>query len=254
MSRHRRPSHLGTVTMPPLGGALAVLWETVLDLAERLPPAAWQLVGGQMVMLHALAAGRAPARASVDVDVLADLVAESANLRACVAVVQSLGYAPLPSLGGTTLHRFVRDDAVVDVLAPDHTPPSCATTTGPGQSTILIDGGYQALRRGGLIEVRLGDRQAPVPVPDLLGALVLKSAAWAADSRDRERHSGDAALLCSLITDPLQVRTSFAGSDGRRLRALDRALGDPDAAEWAALGDHADDGYATWRLLLAGAA
>ena len=27
-------------------------------------------------------------------------------------------------------------------------------------------------------------------------------------------------------------------------------LGDPDAAEWRRLGDAADDGYATWRLLL----
>jgi hypothetical protein len=89
-----------------------------------------------------------------------------------------------------------------------------------------------------------------VPVPDLLGALVLKAAAWATDSRDRERHSGDAAFLASLITDPIAERSRFKGSDRQRLLRLDRVLADPDAVEWRQLGDAADDGYAVWRLLL----
>jgi hypothetical protein len=79
---------------------------------------------------------------------------------------------------------------------------------------------------------------------------VLKAAAWTADNRDRSRRSVDAAFLASLVTDPLAERTRFAGSDRERLRRLDTVLGDPDAAEWRALGDAADDGYATWRLLL----
>ncbi len=52
------------------------------------------------------------------------------------------------------------------------------------------------------------------------------------------------------MTDPLAERIRFAGSDRKRLRRLDAVLGDPDAAEWRRLGDSADDGYATWRLLL----
>ncbi len=39
------------------------------------------------------------------------------------------------------------------------------------------------------------------------------------------------------------------GSDRKRLRRLDAVLGDPDATEWRRLGDRADDGHATWRLL-----
>ena len=94
------------------------------------------------------------------------------------------------------------------------------------------------------------ERLAVVPVPDLLGAVVLKAAAWAADSRDRERHSGDAAFLVSLMTDPLAERNRFAGRDRKRLLRLDKVLGDPDVTEWRRLGDAADDGYSAWRSLV----
>ena len=68
--------------------------------------------------------------------------------------------------------------------------------------------------------------------------------------RDRERHSGDAALLVSPISDPLAERDRFAGSDPKRPLRLDQVLADPDAAEWRRLGDAADDGHATWPLLI----
>lgn len=55
-----------------------MLWELILDLAEQLPEHDWVLVGGQMVMLHALASGRAPIRTSRDVDVLAEARQRSA--------------------------------------------------------------------------------------------------------------------------------------------------------------------------------
>ena len=48
----------GSFTMPPLTGTLDGLWEVILDLADNLPPMSWELVGGQMVMAHGLAAGR----------------------------------------------------------------------------------------------------------------------------------------------------------------------------------------------------
>ncbi|MGY1669462.1 hypothetical protein [Geodermatophilus sp. SYSU D00710] len=158
---------------------------------------------------------------------------------------------PQPDSAGK-VYRFRRakDGAVVDVLAPDHSPPRWPLRTAAGGETIRVEGGHQALERAIRLTVAKGDRSAVVPVPDLLGALVLKAAAWTSDNRDRSRHSGDAAFLASLITDPLAERTRFAGSDRKRLRRLDAVLGDPYGAEWRALGDSADDGYATWRLLL----
>ena len=55
---------VGSFIMPPLTGALDGLWDVILDLADNLPPMSWELVGGQMVMAHGLAAGRTPTRAS----------------------------------------------------------------------------------------------------------------------------------------------------------------------------------------------
>jgi hypothetical protein len=239
-----------SVVLPPLTGALDRLWDLVLDIAERLDPAGWVLVGGQMVMLHGITAGRTPTRASQDVDVLADLLTDATGLSRCVQAVRQLDLAPQPDSSGK-VYRFRRaaDGAVVDVLAPDHSPPRWSLRTAGGE-TIRVDGGHQALERATRLTVVKDGRSAVVPVPDLLGALVLKAAAWTADNRDRSRHSGDAAFLASLVTDPLAERTRFTGSDRKRLRRLDAVLGDPDAAEWRALGDAADDGHAAWRLLL----
>lgn len=208
------------------------------------------LVGGQMVMLHALAAGRAPMRTSKDVDVLADLVSVPASLTRCVQALQRLDLVPKPDSAGK-VYRFRRDrdNATVDLLAPDHSPPRSPLRT-VGGDTIRVEGGHQALRRSLRLRVSKGERSAVVPVPDVLGAQVLKAAAWAADSRDPERHSGDAAFLASLISDPVADRSAFAGSDRKRLLRLDKVLGDPDALEWRRLGDAAGDAHTTWRLLL----
>jgi hypothetical protein len=238
------------VELPALAGPLDTLWDLIVDLAGQLPPTGWVLVGGQMVMLHGLVAGRVATRASQDVDVLADLLTDDAGLARCVRAMRELDLEAQPDNSGK-VYRFVRvrDNARADVLAPDHTPPRRRLRT-VGGDTIRIEGGTQALRRAMTVRVVKGDRAGLVPVPDLLGALVLKAAAWASDSRDRERHSGDAAFLVSLVADPLAERNRFAGSDRKRLLRLNQVLDDPDAAEWRRLGEAADDGHATWRLLL----
>ena len=115
----------GTFTMPPLTGALDGLWEVILDLTDHLPTNSSALVGGQMVMAHGLVAGRAPTRASQDVDVLGNLTASSTALRTAVVAVRNLGFEPAPSIDGKLLHRFLRakDHQAIDILAPDHSPP-----------------------------------------------------------------------------------------------------------------------------------
>lgn len=51
-----------------------------------------------------------------------------------------------------------------------------------------------------------------------------KVAAYLADPSDRDRHLFDAAALLACIEDPFVEREQFAGSDGRCLRRLARAL------------------------------
>ncbi|MGF1662778.1 MAG: hypothetical protein ACFCVG_09975 [Kineosporiaceae bacterium] len=231
------------------------LWSAVLAVSRRLDPERWLLIGGQMVLLHGIAGDRPQPRVTRDIDVMADLVAHRHALADCVRVLRDLGLEPRPDSGGR-VYRFARevDGVTVDLVAPDHTPPRRSLRTAAGGDTIAVDGGHQALSRREILLVTgpSHPEAVPVPVPDLLGAVVLKAAAWAVDSRDRQRHSGDAAFLVSLMSDPLAERARFAGSDRRRLLRLNSRLGDRSAAEWRAVGDHAADGYATWQLLIQG--
>jgi hypothetical protein len=184
--------------------------------------------------------------------VLADLISASDGLRLCVEAFHRLDLEAAPD-SARRAYRFVRssDRLVVDLLAPDHSPPKWPLRTIAGCDTIQVPGGRQSLGRPAVVTVVKGRRTARVPVPDLLGAVVLKTAAWLNDSRDRDRHSSDVAFLVSLIDDPRRERARFAGSDRRRLNLLDRVLGASDAHEWLGLGDHGADGFAAWRLLLA---
>ena len=103
--------------------------------------------------------------------------------------------------------------------------------------TIQIEGGTQALRRAGVIEVRVDNgRKALVPVPNLHGAIVLKAATWAADSRDSGRHAQDVAMLVRLIDDPAELVAGLAGSDRKRLLRLRNVLDSPAAQQWPLLG------------------
>ena len=62
-------------------------------------------------------------------------------------------------------------------------------------------------------------------IPDGLGALVLKGAAYMEDLRDRERHLYDAAVLACAVTDPIGDRARMIGNDRKRIAALWKVLG-----------------------------
>ena len=74
-------------------------------------------------------------------------------------------------------------------------------------------------------------------MPDAFGALILKAAAHKADTRDRERHLTDAAVLLACV-DPFEERAS-SGSDRSRLLHLRTQLGDPTSPAWLLLPDDA---------------
>ena len=84
------PPRLGSCTLPPLNAELDSLWDAILDLQD-LTAEGWVLVGGQMVMLHGLLAGRVATRASQDIDLLADLLTSRGAVGECVRAVRRLG-------------------------------------------------------------------------------------------------------------------------------------------------------------------
>ena len=96
------------------------------------------------------------------------------------------------------------------------------------------------------------DRVSTVSVPDTFGALILKTAAHRADSRDPGRHLQDAAVLLACIEDPYaQFERESSGSDRRRLLYLRKHLADPRHPAWLPLTEgQLSDGLAALDRLL----
>ena len=158
------------------------LWHTIIGIAQALRPDEWVLVGGQMVALHGFMAGAVPPRVTTDIDIVADVMVRAGTLHRCVEVLESMKLEPRPSLTGKRLHRFVGPDATVDLLVPDHLPARVDVRV-RGHPAVPIAGGRRALDRAGRVVVELGGQRGEVIVPDLLGALVLKSRAARTDHR-----------------------------------------------------------------------
>ncbi|MGB2951189.1 MAG: hypothetical protein WBG14_00525 [Rhodococcus sp. (in: high G+C Gram-positive bacteria)] len=96
----------------------------------------------------------------------------------------------------------------------------------------------------------IGETTVTLRIPDVLGALVLKGAAYIEDTRDRDRHLDDAAVLACAATDPVGDRGRMIGSDLRRVTALWNVLQDEGHRSWLATGGNARRGRAALGVLV----
>lgn len=252
-----------TIDVPsPLGGWGAP-WPNLAEIEACLPYERWTLVGGLMAQLHGIHRSIDALRPTNDVDIVLHVETTRGVAAEAARALESLGYKFSPSIDdrSDTAHRFTRGRSridlvtsapdVVDVLVADHAAPRVIEKL-RGKDMIAIEGGTQALLRtvNARLQITPG-RTTTVSVPSPLGAVILKAAAYQTDSRDKERHLQDAALLLSVIEDPYAEREQFAGSDKLRLTALARAMPD-DARAWRALpADRRSDGQAALRILTA---
>lgn len=239
---------MADVLRPPApAGGWARPWPDVAELAAAVPADAWTLIGGLMVQLHAVAAGLPVVRPTNDVDVLLHVETGRGRASEVAGALEGLGYRLRPSIDARTgtAHRFVRDGAVVDLVtsgsdrsmvdmvAADHAPPRSLERF-RGYDLVQVSGGTQALRRTVRAELEIsGSTRATISVPDAFGALILKAAAHKTDTRDRERHLTDAAVLLACV-DPFEERTP-SGSDRSRLLHLREHLADVTAPAWLLL-------------------
>ena len=125
------------------------------------------------------------------------------------------------------------------------TVPPARTASAPASSTLIS--------RAVAVPVALASGAAGVVHrPTVLGALVGKAAATKIPVRDnRERDWQDAALLLSLLDDPMAARQRLTKGDRRNLRVLTGLL-NPGNKAWAALPpERRRLGQAAARLLLA---
>lgn len=222
-----------TIEAPP--GGWGPPWPQAVELVDVLPGDCWTLVGGLMVQLHAVRAGLPASRVTVDVDIVLHVETGATTFPAAQAALRSLGYElRIPSGRNTPVHRFERGIDVIDVidvmvadnLAPRHRP------TVRGRTVFGIPAGTSALRKTVDCAIEVDGTVIMLSVPDVLGALVLKGAAYKEDPRDRERHLDDAAVLACALRSPEIAAGRMEGSDRGRIRVLADALRDPTHRSW----------------------
>lgn len=221
------------IELPPLAAPVDQLWHLLLDLAEQLT-VPWTLIGGQMVLLHAIEHGQVPPQISQDGDVLADIRADSRALTQVVAQLEASAFDLAGISADGLAHRYTRPaeprDVVVDVLAPDGLGERTDLTTSPPGRTLEVPGGTQALSRTELVTVVHEGRRGEVPRPSLVAAIVAKAAA--VELADPVRHYRDLALLCALVVDPFDMQEQLIRKGRQRLRKAKRLSDDAHPA-WA---------------------
>lgn len=226
------------IELPVLPPPVDELWHTLLALGDQVD-VPWALIGGQMVLLHAIEHGQIPPQVSQDGDVIADIRAVPGALTQVVAGLERMGFA-LQSISADGLaHRYTRTaeprPVVIDVLAPEGLGERADLTTTPPGRTIEVPGGTQALSRTEKVTVVHEGRTGTIPRPTLLAAIAGKAAATALPGS--ERHYRDLALLCALIGDPFDTVDRMTRKDRQRLRLASKLL---------------DESHPAWTLLPAG--
>lgn len=227
-------------------------WPQLIEIVQAIPHTQWTLVGGLMVQLHAAYAGLTLTRPTRDVDMILHIETGAATFSGVRNQLEQLGYALREPMGEGPVHRFVRGPDVaetVDVMVADRLPPKWHPKV-LRRPVFAVPGGTSALRKTVNCEVDTGETTVVLSVPDVLGALVLKGAAYIDDTRDRGRHLDDAAVLACAATDPVGDRARMIGSDRRRITALWEVLQDESHRSWLATGSNARRGRAALRVLV----
>jgi len=241
------------VTLPPLASPTREVWQVLLNLAG-LPGVEWTLIGGQMVLLHALEHGVSPPQVSQDGDVVGNVRSNQKTIKRIVAFLEADGF----TLDGISpegiAHRYVKQwepaDVKFDVLAPEGLSEGTdLSTTGSGR-TIRVPGGTQALDPTERVLVAHEGREGFVPRPTLLAAIVGKGAACGLGG-DVSRHLRDLALLCCLVADPFSMVEDLGRTDRRRVR-LGHGLRDDAHPAWALVSQELRrDGQLAYQILAA---
>jgi hypothetical protein len=164
-------------------------------------PYGWVLVGGQAVCLHAIERGAPFVRPTRDVDMALDIRAYPTILHDFTALLVKHNFESAgESLEGHQ-HRWLRGNAMVEVLIPRHLGERADSSRGvTGGTTIAAPASRQALDRAETIEVVAGSSSGHVSRPTLLGSLIGKAPALCImNDPGRERHITGFLTLASVV-------------------------------------------------------
>jgi len=226
-----------TVDLSQLHPAAHATWTAIGRLVTSTDTRTWAVVGGQMVALHATIWGVEVPRATDDGDIVVDVRTFTRNaLRHVADALITDGFLSQQSPEGVV--RFVKGDAKIDLLAPDGLGAD-PVETGRGR-VVQAPGATQAVERAETVTVDLGSERFEIRTPNLLGAIIAKSAAAtevvSATRFDKEKHERDlATLLMCAAQDPTldQMAIAMTSKDRKRLVAARRAFDDDAHPCWS---------------------
>jgi hypothetical protein len=213
------------IVLPAMPSEQTASWLGLLDLHERLPEG-WTLIGGQLVHLHCAERGQFPVRPTNDADTVIDVRADPTMLATFTKTLTDLGFESAGISAEGLQHRWIRDDASIDVLLPDGIGERASLRQGAtGSPTLPTAGGTQALQRSETIGVTVAGREGSVRRPNLVGALVAKAAAHTnPGDPGLGRHRRDFVILAGLLTARDFRSEALTKKDRQRLRAMVAAV------------------------------
>lgn len=228
----------------PGSEAEAQLWRTTAEIARLFADWPWVLVGGLMVAILEREHGVTVSRTTVDVDALIDIRALTQATRQAALRLEEAGFDAEQTADGLA-YRFIRGDDIVDVLAPDHLGSRTDTVTAPPGRTLEAVGGRQALERRRVVAIDVAGDVFSVPVPSLLGGIIIKARVCA--SSNQEKHRRDLARLLALVGDVEPMRQEMSSKERSYLRARSE-LRDPRHPAWNGIPNAEDAIIALERL------
>jgi len=227
----------GSLTVDMGDDDLLPAFRTVIEVASAGIGGKLTLVGGLMVAVHARRAGVAMNRSTDDMDALVDYQADRSSLTDVSTALRTIGFALHGDLGEPAYRFAHADGRKVDIMVADHLPSRMRPRIGR-RDAFAVPAGQQAInRRDSCTLTFRGGASATLGIPDELGALVAKGAAYIADTRDRGRHLDDAAVLFACVIDASSLDyDGMSANDRRRVRALIAQIGDSAHTSWIGLG------------------
>lgn len=237
-----------TILIRPTSQEETGLWRLAREVAGMLGGLPWVLVGGLMVRILEAEHGVETTFTTDDVDAVLDVRAVSTATRQAATRLQTAGFEP-ERYDGNLTYRFRRGKDIVDVLAPDNIGSRASLITVPPDETLEALGSRQALNRRRLVTLDAGDGPFEVPLPSLLGAIVIKArvAGSVQDKPSQPKHERDLARLLALVKDPKAVRAELTRKEQGYLRER-VALTDPSHRAWRNVAG-AEDGAAALLIL-----
>ena len=237
------------VEIPDHGDQFHAIWVELIKLAAK-PAAPWTLIGSQMVHLHGWMVGANRPSLSREADLLADSVSVLAATRRLSEQLVDSGFELAGRSAMGLGHLFRKGDVEIDVLAPEQVSDANRQTYGAVR-TVAVPGGRQALHRTIRVPVRSRAIEGEVPVPNLLGAILIKGRAIDVSSRPASQRE-DFAFLLSLVKGLDQADAFRADMFGRQRTWLRKheELGNPRHPCWRNI-PNAQQGVVTYRRLIA---